>query len=558
MRGRILRRGVVTVLLTVMLTGCAGLPQDGAVQRVEVGDAAAGSTARYEPVPPAPGASPQQVVRGYLDAMLAYPVSRAVASEYLTPEAAARWRTSDRTEIYSAPSLAADPEAPDQVGLERFVEADLDGQGRRTTRGRTVRTDLQLERVEGQWRIANPPQGLLVTERFAEDYLRPFTIHFFDQQARTLVPELVHLVVGETLPTALVSSLARGPGEGSTLRTFVPDVADLRPSVPIGPDGVAEVEFTSGMEEQSPVDQQRASAQLVWTLRQIEGVGAVRFLGATALRMPGGDTVQPVDAWGRYEPDSPTGSPWVLAEDTLREVVDLALGPAERDASRASAVAVLDDAVAGVEDDGTTVVVSGLDGEERGSVPAQDVRDLSWGPPGELVLLDAPDGRARLRTWRAGEAVEVDTSAVDDLGALRLSPEGARYVALVDGALAVGAVVRGDGQRALELTEPDVLDLDLTALGSPTWSSPTRVSFLAETELGRQVHSVGVDGSDLRGGLRGGAALLPDVDSRILVSRIEDGRAWVLDARERVWTRAEGGAWTQLDGDPVSFLAPPG
>lgn len=557
MPGRGLCRGLVLAVAAIVLTGCAGLPQDGTVQRVEVEDELAGSTARYQPVPPAPGASPQQVVRGYLDAMLAYPVSRAVASEYLTPAAAEQWRPSGPMEVYADPSVVAVAGSPDVVRLERFVEATLDEQGRRTTREQTVGTELRLDRVDGEWRIADPPPALLVTERFAEDYLRPFTIHFFDEQARALVPELVHLVVGETLPTALVSSLARGPDADSSLRTFVPDVADLRPSVTIGPDGVAEVEFTGGMEEQSPVDQQRASAQLVWTLRQIEGVTAVRFLGATALRMPGGDTVQRVDAWGRYEPDSPTGSPWVLAEDALREVVDLALGPVESDLGGATAAVVRDDLVASVVSEGTDVLIGAL-GADGESVPAEEVRDLSWGPTGELALLDAPGGQARLRTWRAGEVVDVDTSAVGDLRSVRLSPEGARYVGLVDGVLVVGAVLRGDGRRTVALAAPEVIDLDLSALGSPTWTSSTRVAFLARTELGRQVHSVNVDGSDLRGGLRGGAALLPDVDSRILVSRIDDGRAWVLDARGRVWTRAAGGAWTQLDGGPVSFLAPPG
>lgn len=554
------RRGVAVLLAALVLAGCAGLPQDGTVQRVEVEQERAGSTARYEPEPPVPGASPQQVVRGYLDAMLAYPVSRTVAVQFLAPQAATTWQPSNGMEIYSEPRVVADPQRPRAVGFERLVEAELDAQGRRSPRGEQALDDLEVVQVAGEWRIANPPPGLLVTEQFAEDYVRPFSIYFFDEQLDALIPDLVHLVVGETLPTALVSSLARGPEPGGSRRTFVPEVADLRPSVPIGPDGVAEVEFTAGMEEQLPVDQQRASAQVVWTLRQVEQITAVRFLGATALRAPGGDTTQPIDSWGRYEASEVTAGPWVLADGRLREVDELTLGSPRGDVLSPDplVVAVRDSTVASVGAQRPELLIAGPGDRSSTTIPVQEVVDLSWGPDGDLVVLESLGGERRLRTWRAGELTDVDAGLLGDARLLRLSPEGGRYVALVGESLAVGDVVRDTGGRVIALGEPRVVEVDLEAVGSPVWSSSTRISFLAETERGRQVHSVQVDGSDLRGGQRGGTALLPDVDATVLVSRVADGRDWVLDARGRVWTRTSSDTWTRVRAGAISFLAPPG
>ena len=62
------------------------------------------STVRYAPVV-RPGGVPQQIVRGYLDAMLAYPVSTGTAALYLTPEAARSWRSSEGVTVYTNPEV---------------------------------------------------------------------------------------------------------------------------------------------------------------------------------------------------------------------------------------------------------------------------------------------------------------------------------------------------------------------------------------------------------------------------------------------------------------------
>lgn len=552
----------------LVLGACAGMPTSSPVQSVAEADDVAGSTARYSPAPPVPGATPQQVVSGFLDAMLAYPVTRAVAGEYLTPEADDAWRPSARTEIYSEPRIAT-PRAPGgdrTVTVERRVESALDVQGRREAVGEDRVTRLRLERIDGEWRIANPPEGVLVTQKFAADYIRPFAIYFLDPSGSTVVPSLVHLVVGDTLPTSLVLSLARGPSSASAdVRTSVPEAGLVRPSVPVNADGVADVEFERGVEDADPTVQERISAQLVWTLRQLPDVQGVRLAGASAVPLPGGGAVQPVDAWDRYGPVEPRDGPWAVEDDRLVELrggaVRTTSGPWEDDAEGADTIAISDGRAAALLGD-STVRITDESGEDPVDVRGDDVVDVSWASGWTLLVVDRPAGGSRVRAVTDGEVRALDSSAVDGLDpqALRVSPDDGRY-AMVDaaGGLFVGATRRDDDGRIVGLGDPRRLAPELTGVRSPVWTDGTRLRVLADTDVGSQVHSVNIDGSDLAGGVRGGSALLPDVGARQLaVGNGDRPTLWVVDGEDRLWSLAPGRAWQLADAGEVTSLAPRG
>ncbi len=558
----------MVVLLTALVLGaCTSMPVRSGVENVEEAEDLSGSTARYAPAPPSPGSSPQQVVRGYLDAMLAYPVSRGVAAQFLTPRAEQSWRPSDRTEIYTEPHAGTPREGEDhgvEVTLTRQVDAVLDPQGRRTPKDARESTTLELERVAGEWRISNPPSGLMVNEKFAADYIRPFSIYFFDASGANLVPDLVHLVVGDTLPTSLVLSLARGPAEESgSVRTHLPPAADLRPSVPVSPDGVADVELSEETESLDGPAAQRMSAQLVWTLRQLDDITGVRVLGTTALRLPGGDSVQSVDAWSRYEPRASDGGPWVVRDGALAELRDGSVrpvdGPWAEDAQGVSRVSVWDGRVAVLLPDDNTVRVADRQGEERLDVAGASVSDLSWSHDGTLLVLDRPGGAPRVRIVDEGDVDVVQTQGLGDALAVRLSPEGGRYVALSGDRLLVGAVVRDDNGDVVRLDRPREVPISQESLRSPVWIDGTRLAFLAETDIGQQVHSVNIDGSDLQGGRAGGVALPQGAQARELV--VDGGSRpghWVLDADGSVWFLPRGGGWSSVDDATFTALGSPG
>lgn len=566
-----MRRAVLTCVAALVLGACAGMPTGGPVQSVVDTDDRPGSTLRYSPAPPVPGASPQQVVSGFLDAMLAYPVSRGVAAQYLTPAAAETWRPSSRTQVYTAPSVGA----PRSLGggraeltLRMRTESVLDAQGRYSEDDRDSVREIELARVDGEWRIAAPPAGLLVTEKFVADYVRPFSVYYFDRSGDRLVPDLVHLVVGDTLPTSLVTSLAGGPAPTSgAVSTSVPDAQRLRPSVPISDDGVADVEFMDAVEELDAAAQNRVAAQLAWTLRQVPSLSGFRLVGGTAALSADGTSVQSVDSWGRYGPPRDDRGPWAVEDGALVELRGSATrdvaGAWGEDTDGATRVVATSRRVAAVLSDGSAVRVTDQRGDAAQDVPAEDVSDLSWAPGPALVVVDAPAGGTRVRAIAGGEATTLPSTGLADrsLTALRLSPDGGRYAATTeDGALLVGAVAVDEDGRPARLGRPRRLAPTVEGARSPAWAtSGTRLSFLGDSDAGAQVFAVNVDGSGLEGADRGGAALLPDVGARQLVTDRGDTPAlWVVDARDRLWHLPPGGSWSLVDAGEVTSVAASG
>ena len=187
--------------------------------------------------------------------MLAYPVSTGTAALYLTPDAAKRWRSSQGVTVYTSPEVNLSETEVLDAGRESVVVdlrtspvARLDRQGHFTPGGVAKPRSYVLQKIKGQWRISNPQDGVMVTRTYYDDYFRPFSLYFFDAPGERVVPDLVHLAVGEQLPTALVTALARGPGRApGTLRTYVPGVGSLRPSVTVGDADVADVEFSTSL-----------------------------------------------------------------------------------------------------------------------------------------------------------------------------------------------------------------------------------------------------------------------------------------------------------------------
>ncbi|RYJ04769.1 MAG: hypothetical protein EON52_15070, partial [Actinomycetales bacterium] len=315
------------VVLALVLSACAGIPGTGRVQSASVDDDDAASAPRYAPAGPRAGSTPDQIVRGYLDAMLAYPVSTGTAARFLSPEARLTWQSQEHTTVYADQRLSVVPtrgldNGPSDDGsvveLRATRQARLDAQGRYEPGGDDLTTRFRLTRVKGQWRIVNPPSGTLVTSKFFEDYYRPYSLWFFDRPGRRLVPEVVHLVAGERLASSLATSLSIGPEDDSALRTFLEPGDGLRPSVPVDEEGLADVELAEEVASRSESERERLLAQLVRTLGQVPDVRSVRVTAGTTRLAP--DESRSSGLTSRYDPSGSGPRVYAVVRGRLREV----------------------------------------------------------------------------------------------------------------------------------------------------------------------------------------------------------------------------------------------
>ena len=567
-----MKRLLLSAAAAVVLSGCAGIPSSGPVERVADEGGLDQSTVRYAPVGPPRGASPQQIVRGYLDAMLAYPVSTGTAALYLTRDAAEEWRSSDGVTVYADPEVTlpqGEGTDSDEVSVVLGTDevARLDRQGHFTRSSNDPKRTYRMERVDDQWRIANPQSGVMVTRTYYDDYFRPFSLYFFDASGERLVSDLVHLAVGEQLPTGLVNALARGPGRTpGTLRTYVPGVGSLRPSVTVGEEDVADVEFSTTLTKLSAPERDRLAAQIVWTLRSVPGLQGVRIFGGTAILSARGERVHPVDSWGGFGPPAAKNHTYALVDDRLVEIDGVTVRPVTgawgRDAGGAVEAAVSDDSVAAVLAGRDQVRVTNRDGRDRLDIDGAGFIAPWWDFDDRLWLVDRPGGSSRVRVLEDERIRALPVGRLRGLAvrSFALSPDGGRYaVAATDGgrpSLYVGPVQRDKDDRLTSLGDPRRLSIGVAEPHSVDWVSTTRLGFLGASDAGVQLYDVALDGTDVLGGDTGGGALLPDVDAAVLTGRRgEDSARWVLDTRRRLWHLPPDGSWRLIDDRRFSGLS---
>lgn len=569
------------MLSLALFAGCVGIPDDGTVTKVDVESGPDQSTVRYSPTGPARDANPQQIVRGYLDAMLAYPVTTGTAASFLTPEAAREWKSSAGVEVYVEPKVAApvakDPEGSVEnrpaveVDLDMVEDAQLNSQGRFARINTRKQFTYRLIQSDGQWRITNPQPGFLVNRKFFDDYYRAFDAFFFDRPGKRLVADPIYLPVGDQLSTALLGSLLLGPKGllGKTARTFVPEGARLRTSVPSRDDGLADVQFREDLNELPSDVQERLSAQIIWTLKQVDQVTGVRIAGSDVVLIPGNRGNQSVDSWAKFGPRFGDGGFYGIQEGRVVEVsggnVEEVDGPWGESAGGAVGIAIDSGRIASVRDGGKILTVGSLAKASVNTFSGSDLLRPVWDDTGKVWAVDSAGGATRLRIFSGKKFRAVPVGALADyrLNSFALSPDGARYAAVArvgnTTQVYVGSVLRNAQDVVIGLGTPENVRPKNATFASPrsvSWATPTTVTFLAEDNVaGTQIFEVRIDGSASIGGTAGRGALLPDVRPISLATTGgEDPIRYVTDSSGKTWILRPGRTWILLDAGGITSL----
>ena len=224
---------VVAVLLA--LTGCApGLPTDGPVGRAEA-PPADGYEYQRDPVSPRPGAGPEDIIQGFLQAGAGPQNDYEVAREYLTEDAAQDWSADARTFVYTGEPTIQEAEGEAfivEIQLDRFVDSN----GSMSRPGGTETFHFEVEEVDDQWRIVDAPAGkILHAGTFGEVYT-DYTLYFYDPQQRYAVPDMRWFISRPGLPAEIAHRILEGPApwlEAGADSAFGPESSLGNPSVPV-------------------------------------------------------------------------------------------------------------------------------------------------------------------------------------------------------------------------------------------------------------------------------------------------------------------------------------
>lgn len=505
-------RLVATLAALLVATGCASIPGSSRPQiiaeSVPASAPAEGDDLRYNELVPRTGETPLEIVRNYLRAGGSYERSHARARAYLTPAGAKDWKDDvGVTILENAPYLNVSGDGT-LVEMTAQQRGRLDADGSYVPGSTPYEYTFRMKKVDGNWRIENPPvTGLLLEASTFDAAYRPYEVYFLDSTRTRVVPDVRWFAAArDTLPSILMTALERGPSQW--LRDGVLSDLDgitVQNNVEQATDRVRV--YLTGLDDQAGTLTAGGFAQVAWTLDQV-GVGGVELYADGRLLTPKDGpqrSLQQLNDWRAFSPDGPSVSSGYFVRDGAVGKTDgtPVAGPAGRSAFRAVSVAVSTDekALAVVADaaKGRKVLWVGGPGSLRPTISAGSFTRPTWGA-GNGEVWTVRDGDDVVLVPLNGAAVRVDVPAIDGLRsirALRLSRDGAR-VALVAGPpggeqLWVGVVVRENGSATIDQLR--VLDVGAGPVSDVSWADSLTVVALARSgEQGSSLYAVDVSG----------------------------------------------------------------
>jgi hypothetical protein len=557
------RRGaVLAAALLALLGGCSTVPTSTPPAQITQAPPRAETPVGIEPLSPQSGATPEEVVRGFLDAAASTVRGHPVAREHLAPEPRGSWSDDAGITLLGADYATVTTDAGTVVVTGEMV-GTIDRRGGFTVGGQEVYSrEFRLEQVDGEWRISDPPDGLLMLQPDFERLYERRELYFLDPTGQRIVPDPRYLISGESQPTVLVERLLEGPS-AVLAAGVVNELAGAALGSTLSVSAQAVTVDLTGVADAPPSRLAGLCAQLVWTLGQLPSVRSVEVLvDGDPLVLDGVPSVQTVDTWAALDPDAAPvdavghylvdGALW-----TATEVPAPVPGPAGSGAYGLASAAVATDPSTGqltqmvgvTERDGQATLLTGTYGGELTPVLPSGSFSVPTVAPARQEFWLVRDGSTVVRLAAGGPPQAVNAVTLPGLGratALQLSPDGVRAAVVVgDGqrhSLHVGTVVRSD-DGPVALRDWREVAPALGQVVDVAWRTSGSLLVLAgDAGEDRTVpYRVGVDGWDLSPVPTAG---LPSQATEIAAA---PGRPPLVSAGGTIWEwQVAGGTWVTL------------
>lgn len=555
---------VLAVVVALLAGSCARLPTSGPVV---AGGPANPNRALQAIVPgPAVGASPSEIINGFLQATLSTEDGYAVARSYLAPEAGVAWQPTNEAVIYTgSPEVTGTTNGNSGTGQGETSErrsddatvtirqtAVIDADGRLTRSAETKREiALELTRIDGEWRISEVPDLTLVSDSDLDFVFSRYPVYFLDPTGTYLVGDPRWLPDSELSASRLVSLVLAGPPQWlspAVTTAFGKDVQLASAGAVQLNAGVADIELSQQARRAAPATRGLMRAQLLATLQPLFAVEDVQLRAdSTVLDVP--DISLPV------EPQV-AADPFLLVDDEVTMLAggqreSLTRNPTLAELNPRSMAVSLDQPgrqrFAVVSGGGRSLYVAPIRGAGGEVVldgtnltrPSFDWRGWVWSTEAMTdgtISVVAADGKPSRVTapWLAGRRID----------ALRVARSGT-VVAIASSdaggsALQLASITRDDNGRptALTLAEGDPIGFGVTAVTDLTWVGPDEVVVLGRRDGGSGARVfpviVGGPGQDELPQLAGArqvtagtgvSSVLVTTDDKALLSLT--GQAWV-------------------------------
>ncbi|WP_158250993.1 LpqB family beta-propeller domain-containing protein [Cryobacterium sp. Y82] len=426
----------VSVSLAVGLGGCTGIPRDGVVHAGNDIAPDDNPAPVFLPALPQKDASPESILRGFIDASSSPENNYDIARQFLAPAFQSIWDPTVGVTVDNGSGrtlTVIDDATTTLVAVTPIAEVDQSGEYREVDAS-PVPLRYEFAQIGGQWRISAAPDGTVIDENTFNDVFSAQPVYFYDPGFRFLVPDLRWFPRGASAPTKLVNAVLSGPSAWLTgaVATAFPEGSELTADAVQVVGRQAMVDLNSEALNADRQTLQRMKAQLVASLPRgltVEITIDQNSQSITALES-GAPLVDPrVDARAlvlrgdEFGFLAATGQS-ITALDGLSDTIAQLAPTAVTLASGQASAAVL-------ARDGVYVVRAGddpklLDARAGLLAPSIDNDRFVWSVPANdpsALVVYSPTGEATLLPTPWPEATSI--------AALKVSRDGSRLIALL-------------------------------------------------------------------------------------------------------------------------------
>lgn len=496
--------GAASLLLA--LTGCVGIPSSGPVIAGDEISEEIDPESVLLPQGPDDDAEPQSILQGFIRASTGPQGDYAVARQFLTPELAQRWQPNAGVTVSQPGSdnYTQTGERTLEYSVVPVATVDAHGRFQISEASGPVTMPFTFEQVDGQWRISEAPDGIVLTGSSFEQIFSPYSIYFFNPTFSAMVPDL-RWFPAPSLARRIVAALLAGPSEW-----LAPGVVTEFPNgTQLGPDGVRVesnrviVDLSAEAAESDTDRLQRMKLQLTHSLSEVTSVTSLGISinqGEVAIPEPAtpGPVVEPevdsrvllrnADGFGHYRRGEIEPIDGISGQVLQLDATAVSLSGNERYAAVQAPGGVY-----AVQAGGDPVLVDSRPGL---IAPAVDDLEFVWSVPASN-----PTGLLAIELSGTQHAIASGLPAAGRMLSVEVSRDGARIALLVEvddvTRLYVAAIVREDG---VPVSIGPLFELSLQADAiDATWVDSVRVATLnfEDGDYRVSVHQIGGQSTSL-------------------------------------------------------------
>ncbi|MEU9114188.1 LpqB family beta-propeller domain-containing protein [Streptomyces sp. NPDC048483] len=577
------RKTALLGCVAVLLAGCASMPDSGDVKGVDQSPRADGdSQVRVYGVPPQDGAQPTNIVRSFLDATTSDEADFRTARQYLA-KSARNWqpfRVTDVLQERPKPEPQVQPNRENGKGytvtLSGSQVAKVDANHAYTPEEKQYRQTIHLIKEDGQWRIDQLPDGLVLGQSDFQRIYRSVNKYYFASyksessgpkaSRNVLVADPVYLRQRIEPITASVEALLSGPTDWLSQVTsseFPSGTRLATRDLSLDDSNALRVKLSKHATSTDNSQCKRMAAQLFFTVQDMTRASKISQVD---LEDADGNSLCALNQEQAERDFSPTRNAghsaqeyFIDADHKVVAMSDSATEPTPvrgpfgtgKTPLRSVAISRGETTAAAVSGDGRSLYVAGLeDGIQRGAPlltsegsvkdPDEGLTAPSWDGLDDLWIADRDSHGSRLLRMREGQG-DPEEVAVPGLGkrrikAIRVAADGIRIAMLVEDkgrtTLQLGRVERGGSSAHPELSVEELRPIapQLEDVVAASWAGGSRLVVVGRESGGvQQMQFMETDGS------ASNAQTLPGVNGVKAVAASEDEtRPLIADATEGI------------------------